>query len=59
MQFLQGYENLIYLSHCFPSPRLDLGFLVRLRRKLFIYYAAKPFKEEEKQLSFFRNPSFV
>jgi hypothetical protein len=25
------------------SPRLDLGFLVRFRRKIFVFYAAKPF----------------
>jgi hypothetical protein len=26
------------------SPRLDLGFLVRFRRKFFVFYAANPFK---------------
>jgi hypothetical protein len=25
------------------SPRLDLGFLVRFRRKIFVFYAANPF----------------
>jgi hypothetical protein len=42
VRFLQGYEDLIYLS-LITSPRLDLGFLVRIRRKILIYYAAKPF----------------
>jgi hypothetical protein len=33
-----------HLSHSLiTSPRLDLGFLVRIRRKFLIYYTAKPF----------------
>src|SRR3954471_23167818 len=41
---LQGYEDLIYSLLLFASPRLDLGFPVRIRRFFLIYYAAKPFK---------------
>src|SRR3954465_13543494 len=40
---LQGYEDLIYFLSLFASPRLDLGFPVRIRRIFLIYYAAKPF----------------
>src|SRR3954463_4311642 len=40
---LKGYEDLIYPSSLFASPRLDLGFPVRIRRIFLIYYAAKPF----------------
>src|SRR3954469_3703771 len=40
---LQGYEDLIYTPSLFASPRLDLGFPVRISRIFLIYYAAKPF----------------
>ena len=40
---LQGYEDLIQSISLIASPRLDLGFLVRIRRIFLIYYAAKPF----------------
>ena len=40
---LQGYEDLIQSLSLFASPRLDLGFPVRIRRIFLIYYAAKPF----------------
>jgi hypothetical protein len=28
VRFLQGYEDLIYLSRCFASPRSDLGLFL-------------------------------
>src|SRR3954468_1239828 len=40
---LLGYEDLIYSPSLFASPRLDLGFPVRIRIIFLIYYAAKLF----------------
>jgi hypothetical protein len=40
---LQGYVDLIYISRCFTSHRLDLGSLLFVFVRFFILYVAKPF----------------